>query len=453
MQIKSISNIHRLALVSLDWIRPKDPKIPLGQASLLAKIYENKILNKKLTVKNFEFDVKDSFKNGDENYFNNFCHEISHKIYSTSPDLIALGAFVWNEQHIQKILSILRNDLKYDRKILVGGPQVSYALPGTLEALYPHADYFIRGYAENSFNQLLVSLVNQNLNEIKISGVHVRGSIDLGLQSTLSTKLEDLPSPFLTKIIDLNRNFIRWESQRGCPFRCSFCQHRDNYSNRQTICSDRIEQEIKLICDRTISMVDDIAVLDPTFNAGSKYLDILDLFIRYKYKGKIALQTRMEMINSEFMQKIEKLNDQGARVILECGIQTVINDEMKIIKRLNNLKKIEKISGELRCRGIEFQVSLIFGLPKQTLDSFRKSIDFCINRIGANKIEAWPLMLLRGTELEQKKSLFNLKEEIINFDFNLPNERLFIGIPHVTSSNTFNRNDWTQMLKLSKQLI
>ena len=38
--------------------------------------------------------------------------------------MIAMGAFVWNEAHIQKIIAILRNDLNYKGKLTLGGPQV-----------------------------------------------------------------------------------------------------------------------------------------------------------------------------------------------------------------------------------------------------------------------------------------------------------------------------------------
>jgi radical SAM superfamily enzyme YgiQ (UPF0313 family) len=361
---------------------------------------------------------------------------------------------VWNEAHIQKLITIVRQK-NYNGKILIGGPQVSYALPGTLESFYPNVDLFIRGYGESAFAELVAkSIIKPNNAEIlsKISGVHVAGLPDLGIQA--KNTLEDLPSPYLDRVIDLNRSFIRWESQRGCPFRCSFCQHKDNYSSRQMICSRRIEAEIELICDETKSSVKDIAVLDPTFNSGSSYLSVLECFIKNGYKGKLALQTRLEMVNDEFMDKVGELNRQGAHVVLECGIQTIINAEMKVIRRLNNLKRIEKVSEQLRERKIAFEVSLIFGLPHQTIDSFKRSVDYCVNTIKPSKIDAWPLMLLRGTELEQSKEKYKLKEEIIptHQSISLPKERIYLGIPHVTSSPSFSTSDWLEMLNISTNL-
>lgn len=117
---KLLSKHYKLSMVSLDWVRNKDPKVSLGHASILAKLFADKQLqDKKVTINSFEYDVKDSFQ-----FFDEFCYEIALKAASNEPDMIAMGAFVWNEIHIQRILSILRSDLNYTGKLTLGGPQV-----------------------------------------------------------------------------------------------------------------------------------------------------------------------------------------------------------------------------------------------------------------------------------------------------------------------------------------
>lgn len=279
MKIYRIHHSFRVALISLDWIRPKDPKLPLGHASLIANVIQENHLDHRLKLKTYEFDVRKSFQIGDEKYFDQFCLRVSNKVLSFQPDLIALGAFVWNESHIQKIIWILRDKMKFKGKILLGGPQVTYAPTGTLERFYPKVDFFIRGYGEISLYQLIRNFLDNNFKKlVEIPGVHIAGTVDLGLQSERSRDLQSLRSPYLDNIIDVERNFIRWESQRGCPFSCSFCQHKDKYSQRQGFCERRIQQEIELFCDKKRSNVNDIAVLDPTFNSGKNYLAIMDLF-------------------------------------------------------------------------------------------------------------------------------------------------------------------------------
>lgn len=61
-----------------------------------------------------------------------------------SPVDVALGSFVWSERHVQEITRIL-NERGFPGRIMLGGPQVSYAEAGMLEVAYPYADIFVRG--------------------------------------------------------------------------------------------------------------------------------------------------------------------------------------------------------------------------------------------------------------------------------------------------------------------
>jgi radical SAM superfamily enzyme YgiQ (UPF0313 family) len=44
------------------------------------------------------------------------------------------------------------------------------------------------------------------------------------------------------------QRFIRWETQRGCPFRCSFCQHRESgvRLRRRSLALSRIDAAAQL---------------------------------------------------------------------------------------------------------------------------------------------------------------------------------------------------------------
>ena len=64
----------------------------------------------------------------------------------------------------------------------------------------------------------------------------------------------------------------------------------------------------------------------------------------------------------------------------------------------------------MRERGIEFEISLIYGLPRQTLDSFRESLDWA-HSTGATRVAAYPLMLLRGTEMHRRRHALGLRDE------------------------------------------
>ena len=148
------------------------------------------------------------------------------------------------------------------------------------------------------------------------------------------------------------------------------------------------------------------------------------------------------------LELLQAINING-RVVLEFGLQTIHKKEQSFIQRPNNMNKVSTILQEVEQYGIESEVSLIFGLPGQTLQSFKESVNFCQN-LGVKIIHAFPLMLLRGTLLyEQKKELGLIESTDVNFT-KIP--RIQNNIPHVISSPTFSYEDWLKMGELAEQL-
>ncbi len=416
----------KLLLLSLDWTRPKDPPMSLGQASIVAKLHQEKIpvIPQSWAMNNTYFNIKNVIE-----FVMNHAEE--------GVDL-AMGAYVWHEPLTQTLLNTLKQE-QFPGRVILGGPQISYTKQG-LEKYYPQADVFIRGYGEDALAKLWLS----EQEKPPIAGVHYAGEPDLSQSANVD--LEHLPSPYLTGIIK-PQPFIRWETQRGCPFRCAFCQHRESDSGmtRRQLQYSRVREEAQWILKNPI--IQDIAILDPTFNSGPNYMAILNQLIEGKYTGKLALQCRIEMVQDKFLEAVETLN-KTAHVVLEFGLQTTDPTEAKIIQRPNNMTKVQHILSQTRDRRIATEVSLIFGLPNQTVQSFKESIEFCKD-YGVPTIYAYPLMLLRGTPLHAKKEQLQLIE---SSDLDLQIDRIQENIPHVVASPSFSYKDWCLMAKMAESL-
>jgi len=428
IMIRTLSSItpRRVALCALDWTRPKDPPFSLGHANILANLMKNnvEVIARSWSVNQPNFNTREVVD-----------FTMSHADSRTD---FAIGGFVWNERHLQTILKSLKQ-ARFPGRIIVGGPQVSYLSKG-LETYYPEADVFIRGYAE----QAMVETMKNPTNRIK--GIHYANTPDDGSVAELA--FDELPSPFLTGIIP-PQGFIRWETQRGCSFKCSFCQHKEPTGalRRRLLPISRVELEAQWISKH--SQINDIAVLDPTFNLGSSYQKVLQLLVDGKFQGKIALQTRLELIKPELINLVDKLRANGARVVLECGLQTIHEIEMQYIDRRNNIEKIEKLLPLLVGLNIELELSIIFGLPGQTLSSFQQTVDFCLKH-GVPIIHAYPLMLLRGTKMHEYKQKFGLVESDEIAHDAIPRQQ--VDIPHVISSPSFSYSDWQQMAQIAADL-
>lgn len=401
---------RHLVLVSLDILREKDPRTSLGHASHRARLSE---------VEGLEVSPVCMAVNQPSFREEDLAPAILARIDGRDTD-IAFGVYAWNDAIIRHTLPVLREN-GFSGRIFLGGPQISYAEPG-VASLYPEADAIIRGYAEDALARVVASR-----DPLVIDGVAWQGGPDAALPAAID--IDSLPSPYLTGILTPTP-FIRWETQRGCLYACAFCQHRAyGRGGPRPFPLPRIRAEIGLF---TRSGVRDIAALDPIFHAHPHAPEILRTFRAHAFSGRLSLQCRFERITPEFLDACE-----GLDVRLEFGLQTIHRSEMAAIGRINDLGRVEAVMADLARRGIFYEVSVIFGLPTQTVDAFRSTLSWCRDR-GAPVIKAFPLQLLRGTRLHRDRARWGLVESAD-------------PIPVVLASDTFGRAAWEEMRRIADE--
>lgn len=401
--------MRQVLFVSFDLIRPGEIEKPLAIASLLSFLKNDKVLTEKmnflhLSINSLLHRVKPDAYNFNE-YLTDYDFQNIH--------YVAISAYIWNEYLINSFIRELRN-LGFTGKIILGGYQITYEDKANLSKIYPDAQIFISGYAEESLRELFL----------------MDSPIDIPLFINKSVDFSSLPSPYLTGEIQVSSGtaMMRFETKRGCPYRCSFCAHRDlSFNKIFKHPLEKVFEEIAFITERNVKRVN---ILDPIFNSGKEYLEVMNEINRVNTSTEFTLQSRFENIKSGVGDQFLN-NCTHGNYHLEFGLQTSDLFESQAINRKNNSDQITSALAALKERNISYEVSLIYGLPGQTLDSFKRSIDFVQNK-GCKSIKAFPLMLLRGTELFMQKQKWNITDEVLG-DFN---------IPLVTSSSTFNRKEW-----------
>ncbi|WP_232293227.1 B12-binding domain-containing radical SAM protein [Stigmatella aurantiaca] len=404
-------------VLALDWTRAKDPRVPLGHASLVASLRAAagiEVSHRSFHLNSADFQLESVVE---------AVLDWDRGTRGQSGDL-GIGVYIWNEHLVHCLLGELRRR-GFSGRIVLGGPQISYA-PAGVEQLYPEADCFIRGYGETAFAAVVATR-----EQITHPGVTWRGQAEA--TSRAEADLASLPSPLLTGLIPSEgQRYLRWETQRGCPYRCTFCQHRESGARlRNTrFPMQRLREEIALFARAGTQEID---VLDPIFNLGQEPLLVLEELVRQRIQARISLQCRFELLKPEFLELCTQLN-----VFPEFGLQTIHTEEGRLVQRQNDMTRVETAMGELARRGIAYMVTLIYGLPGQTLESFHATVEFCLKR-GVHVVRAFPLNLLRGTELERDKARWGLVESDD-------------PIPMVIRSNSFDEADWHQMRGLAALL-
>jgi len=289
-------------------------------------------------------------------------------------DFIFLPDYAWSSRLTNPVIARLRR-MGFRNKIVVGGYEVTATPNQRLQTDYPQADCFIKGYAEEAVLQIATGRVPaQDVLDIpidpsKLVSVYLSG---------------EMP-------IDDTVKMVRWETKRGCPFNCAFCEFGGGRQGKAMLIDRRRLREELALFRKT--KIEKINVLDPTFNMDEGYLDLLEEIIRLK-DIRFHFQTRFECIKGEDGERFLDLCAKGGNIFLEFGVQTVVETEMDTLKRRNSIPDIERVMGRLRELKIPYDTNLIYGIPGQTPKSFEESISF-LERNGCprERIRSFPLRL------------------------------------------------------------
>jgi radical SAM superfamily enzyme YgiQ (UPF0313 family) len=339
------------------------------------------------------------------------------------PDTVAIGCYVWGHPQSTSLIKWLRSE-RPECTIIAGGYQISDILEEN-QKLYPGVDHFIHGTGEHALYELIVG----RKKDLQINNLALPGN--------------SFSKVYSNNTIPLSRSGlnVRMETKRNCPFNCSFCSYQTGMGRKTITCEmELIKAELNAI---TNSDPNKINITDPVFNMGETYLPFLEEFRKLNSSAIINVQVRPELVqkakkegNNRFLELSSQLNLQ-----LELGLQTIQQNEMDIVGRKNDMKLVNQTLENLDQYNINYGISLIYGLPGQTLHSFENTIK-TLKQNCKGQLVAYPLMLLQGTKLYRNQKEYGLKEEAMG-EYNLT---------YVTESFSFSREEYFDMVLMAEEL-
>jgi radical SAM superfamily enzyme YgiQ (UPF0313 family) len=241
----------------------------------------------------------------------------------------------------------------------------------------------------------------------------------------------------LSGVFQFDKPKIHWESKRGCPYQCDYCEYgaAANKGGIIRIDDDRINQEIELFKNYNIQ---EINVLDATFLIEENDIDTLEKLLTIP-DCKLTFQMHFNSVKGEkgkrFIEICEKYKD---RITLEFGLQTIHKEEMKILKRENNIEHVQSVMQQLNEKGINYEISIIFGIPYQTVKSFDQTIKF-IEENGCSKFYAFPLQLPKNSKMRERIDELQIKEL----------QGKHFSLKFVSECNSFSQLEWERMYILT----
>lgn len=152
--------------------------------------------------------------------------EILMDIYGHQPDILCLSCYLWNIISVENLVREIPKILPGIR-IWLGGPEVSYNAREMLDK-YPEITGIIRGEGEETFADLMDIYHRQpdkKENFSAVKGITYWDEEGKVVETPPQDVMDLSRIPFVYEHIEDFRNrIIYYESSRGCPFSCSYCQ-------------------------------------------------------------------------------------------------------------------------------------------------------------------------------------------------------------------------------------
>ena len=321
------------------------------------------------------------------------------KLLEHLPDAIGFSMYLWNRDLSCKIATELRC-LNPDVKIFCGGPEVT-ADPEyvTDTGLF---DFVIVGEGEVPFSSLCQALVSGG-GFSGMPGILLPGSTILPPPPPRPlSNLDTIPSPYLTGVVNTYAcPGILWQLSRGCSFTCDFCFDSRGVHGVRHFSLERLEAELRHF---TVSGVSQIFVLDSTFNLDPKRAKtILKMIKRTAPDIHFHFEVRSEFIDHEMAKLFAQI-----ACSLQIGLQSADREVLKLVGRSFNKADFTAKAGLLNDVGAVFGFDLIYGLPGDTLDGFRGTLDYALS-LYPNHLDIFPLAVLPGTKLAARGTALNIQ--------------------------------------------
>lgn len=407
-----------LAICTTLLIESSPQALPLGAACIASAIKSSQETKDRFQVNLEVMTMEDP----------DFESRLTESIAGQNPKYVLFSVYVWNRFLLESIARHIKEKLPASI-LIAGGPEVT-ANPISLK----NFDYTISGEGELAVVKLLSLLEDTpDPKESELpQGIYSKKTSGSKLPSILrgeTPQLDLLASPYLDGTIDLKKyGGALWELARGCPFKCSYCYESKGENKVRYFPMERIEKELELFEKEKISQV---FVLDPTYNASKKRALELLKTIEKKANGIFFyFEARAEFIDRELAKAFTKIP-----CALQFGLQSADPEILKLVNRTLNKKIFTKNISILNEEGVVFGFDLIYGLPKDNLEGFRKSMDFALS-LYPNNLETFRLSVLPGT------SLFETAHE-------LGLEFLSESPYNVTKSDTFSEANLAKAEQLS----
>lgn len=322
-----------------------------------------------------------------------------------NPYIAAFSCSIWNYEYSKALAAALKE--KYPEVIIVfGGHNISPGFETFNDC--PAADILIYREGEQAFKNILFALADGNPLD-SVSNIAFRRNGEYIKTKEEAVCLSEYPSPYLNGIFDSvfdgETSFSAiLETNRGCPFRCAFCDWGALGTKVRLFPMERIKAELDWIAAHSIEYV---YCADGNFGLFDRDEEVANYIISLKKATGFPQNFRVCFTKNrtDFVKKIcMKFNEHGLDKAQTLSFQSLSPTVLESIGRKNiSLEHFRELMNEYSRCGISTSSELILGLPGETRESFTEGLCALLEYGQHKAIQVYPCDLLPNSEMGSKE--------------------------------------------------
>lgn len=325
--------------------------------------------------------------------------------------VIGFSFYTWNAAEFLQLILELKKRLP-GFLCIAGGPHVQEA---ETYLLSDPIDLIIMGEGEQTFTELLDDPSPENWPNINGLAWADANGVVFSPERAREKNLDRLPSaldvvPLLDDKGDALYDSIAYETSRGCPFKCAFCEWGTGAigTKMHQLSMPRIESDWRKI---VAAGVENIWLADSNFGALREDVDKTKLICELKQSTGLprTFATSWSKKHSPKVQEIVLLlHDNGLLPHYQLALQTLTPLALELSNRKNMAaNKYEPIAREMAQAGVPIAAELIWGLPGDNLADFERNLDTLLATFP--NINIFGYTLLPGTEFYERREEYEIE--------------------------------------------
>jgi putative methyltransferase len=375
------------------------------------------------------------------------------------PTVVGLSCYVWNFKRHMKLARLIKQYWA-ETLVVAGGPHIPDDGDDLLRE-HPYVDILVHGEGELAFRGLLHQRLAACPEWSYVPGISFRAAgraWNTGPGEKLPKEIS-LRSPYqagyLSKAIEVCRErglrfYAPWETNRGCPFQCTFCDW-----GAATMSKVRRFAERQLLTDIDFfgrERIPNVFICDANFGMLARDIELASALTQANERYGYPKQVRVNFAKNSGQRVFEISRMFAAHEMLmgtTLSMQSTDDGVLHAIQRQNiDFGDLRALKLQYSRAGIHTYTELILGLPLETKESFKEGIGQILAAGNHEDLRVYELTLLPNAPLNHpseraRYKLRTIEKRIFEAERNVPTDEIEVA-PLVFESSTLSKADWIE---------